>query len=152
MNLEAVLSKLLHVLAGAILALLLSANVAAHTALQESTPGDSATIKTPPAHLDLVFNGPVRLIKLELMGVGHEMPTKFEPKTDAMATYRIETPGMHPGQFTVNWAVIGADGHIVTNSFSFVVDPTAEEHEGHGANHGHEDHDNHSDPTEQASH
>ena len=75
MKLEAVLSKLLHVLAGAILALLLSANVAAHTALQESTPGDSATIKTPPAHLDLVFNGPVRLIKLELMGVGHELPT-----------------------------------------------------------------------------
>ena len=89
MKLDTVLSKFSRVLAGAILALLLSANVAAHTALQDSTPGDSATIKTPPAHLDLVFNGPVRLVKLELMGVGHEMPTKFEPKTDAMATYRI---------------------------------------------------------------
>ena len=150
MKLDTVLSKFSRVLAGAILALLLSANVAAHTALQDSTPGDSATIKTPPAHLDLVFNGPVRLVKLELMGVGHEMPTKFEPKTDAMATYRIETPGMHPGQFTVNWAVIGADGHIVSNSFNFVVDPAAEEHGGHGANH--DDHDNHSDHTEHASH
>jgi methionine-rich copper-binding protein CopC len=112
----------------------------AHTALTESTPGDAATIITPPAHLDLVFNGPVKLIKVELMGVGHEMPTKFEVQADAMATYRIETPGMHPGQFTVNWAAIGDDGHTVTNSFSFLVDPNAVEEHGHGdsdAGHSH---------------
>ena len=61
------------------------------------------------------------------MGVGHEMPTNFEAQTDAIATYRVETPGMHPGQFIVNWAAIGADGHTVTNSFSFSVDPDAAE-------------------------
>lgn len=112
-----------------LLALLLatSLSVHAHTALKESTPGDETTVKAPPAHLDLVFNGPVRLIRLELMGVGHEMPTNFEAKSEAVATYRIETPGMHPGEFTVNWAAIGADGHTVTNSFSFVVDPNAAE-------------------------
>ncbi|MCH2578270.1 MAG: copper resistance protein CopC, partial [Pseudomonadales bacterium] len=59
---------------------------------------------------------------------------------------------MHPGQFTVNWAVIGADGHTVANSFSFVVDPAAEEHTGHGADHGHEDHDDHSGNTEHSDH
>ena len=42
-----------------------------------------------------------------------------------MASFRLETPGMHPGAFTVNWAVIGADGHTVTNSYSFTVDPNA---------------------------
>ena len=99
--------------------------VQAHTALKESTPGDGVTISTIPSNLDLVFNAEVRLIKLELMGVGHEMATNFEPSSEVASIYKIQTPGMHPGEFTVNWAAIGSDGHTVTNSFSFVVDPTA---------------------------
>ena len=99
--------------------------VQAHTALKESTPGDGVTLSTIPSNLDLVFNADVRLIKLELMGVGHEMATNFEPSSEVASIYKIQTPGMHPGEFTVNWAAIGSDGHTVTNSFSFVVDPTA---------------------------
>jgi methionine-rich copper-binding protein CopC len=120
------------------LAVLLQFSAFAHTGLKESSPGDGATVKTPPAHLNLVFTAPVRLIKLELMGVGHEMPTKFEPGSEAMAAYSIETSGMHPGEFTVNWAVIGDDGHTVTNSYSFVVDPDAPEH--HAGAHAEEHH------------
>ena len=105
------------------LALLMPAMVQAHTALKASTPGNGVTLETIPTDLDLVFNAEVRLIKLELMGVGHEMSTNFEPSSEVASTYKIQTPGMHPGEFTVNWAAIGADGHTVTNSFSFVVDP-----------------------------
>ena len=32
---------------------------------------------------------------------------------------------MQTGQFTVEWAAIGADGHTITNTFSFTVDPNA---------------------------
>ena len=95
----------------------------AHTALKASTPGNGVTVAKIPSDLGLVFNAEVRLIKLELMGVGHEMATNFEPSSEVASTYKIETPGMHPGEFTVNWAAIGSDGHTVTNSFSFVVDP-----------------------------
>ena len=31
------------------------------------------------------------------MGVGHEMPTNFEPSSEVASTYKIQTPGMHPG-------------------------------------------------------
>ncbi len=96
-----------------------------HTALKESTPGDGVTITAAPGHIDLVFNGPVRLVKLDLKAPDHEMPTTFAVQADAIATYRVETPNMHPGQFTVEWAAIGADGHTVTNTFSFTVDPNA---------------------------
>ena len=122
----------------------------AHTALKESTPAADATVKAIPGHLELVFNGPVRLIKLELMGADRQLPTGFKPKAEATANYRIETPEMRPGEFTVNWAAIGADGHTITNSFSFVVDPNAtvdhaghdyhENHEGHEGHEGHVDH------------
>ena len=105
------------------LVLLIPAMGQAHTALKASTPKNGVTVATIPSDLDLIFNAEVRLIKLELMGVGHEMPTNFEPSSEVASTYKIQTPGMHPGEFTVNWAAIGADGHTVTNSFSFVVDP-----------------------------
>ena len=107
------------------IAFTLPALVSAHTALKESSPEDGVTIASIPTDLDLVFNADVRLIKLELLGVGHEMSTNFQPSNTAVSTYTVETPGMHPGEFTVNWAAIGADGHTVTNSFSFVIDTDA---------------------------
>ena len=106
----------------AVFAFLFSVSAFAHTALKESTPADGATIKEAPAHISLVFNRPVKLIKLKLMGVGHEMATGFESTGEAQALFTIETPGMHPGAFTVNWAVIGEDGHTVTGSYTFTVD------------------------------
>lgn len=116
---------------------LLSLSAHAHTALEKATPADGAVVTAAPGHINLVFNGPVKLVKLELMGVGHEMPTKFEPNAEPMAAFMIETPGLHPGAFTVNWAVIGADGHTVTNSYGFTVDPDAAAPAGGAAGAGH---------------
>jgi methionine-rich copper-binding protein CopC len=42
-----------------------------------------------------------------------------------MTRFSVATPSLTAGSYTVNWAVIGADGHTVTNSFSFSVDPAA---------------------------
>lgn len=97
----------------------------AHTGLRETTPENGAVIKSAPTEINLTFSADVKLIKLELMGVGHEMPTSFEPSSTAQASFTFATPGMHPGKFTVNWAAIGADGHTLTDSFEFEVDPTS---------------------------
>ena len=105
-------------------AVLMLSTASAHTGLAETTPADGAKIKDAPSEIHLVFSGDVKLIKLELMGVGHEMPTSFEPNSEAVAEFVVATPGMHPGKFTVNWAAIGADGHALTDSFSFEVDPS----------------------------
>jgi methionine-rich copper-binding protein CopC len=122
----------------ALFTLMISATAFAHTALTEATPGDGAMIKQGPAHINLTFNGPVKLVKLELMGVGHEMPTNFESNSEAQNAFMIETPGMHPGAFTVNWAVIGEDGHTVADSYSFTVDPSiTEEQTGESAGNSH---------------
>jgi methionine-rich copper-binding protein CopC len=122
----------------ALFTLMISATAFAHTALTEATPGDGAMIKQGPAHINLTFNGPVKLVKLELMGVGHEMPTNFESNSEAQNAFMIETPGMHPGAFTVNWAVIGEDGHTVADSYSFTVDPSiTEEQTGESSGNSH---------------
>lgn len=118
--------------------LVISATAFAHTALTEAMPSEGAMLKQGPAHINLTFNGPVKLVKLELMGVGHEMPTNFESNSEAKNAFIIETPGMHPGVFNVNWAVIGEDGHTVADSYSFTVDPSfTEEYTGESAGNSH---------------
>lgn len=118
--------------------LVIPATAFAHTALTEAMPGDGAMVKQGPAHINLTFNGLVKLVKLELMGVGHEMPTNFESNSEAKNAFIIETPGMHPGVFNVNWAVIGEDGHTVADSYSFTVDPSfTEEYTGESAGNSH---------------
>lgn len=97
----------------------------AHTALKQSTPGADAVVAVAPAKIDLVFTEPVRLVRLQVMASDHEMPTSFAPNTEAKAEFSFETPGMHPGTFTVNWAIVGADGHAINNSYRFTVDPAA---------------------------
>lgn len=105
-------------------ACLLLANIAsAHTGLKESTPAADSVVKATPSELNLVFNGPVRLVKVELLMGDKSVPTGFEPASEAIASYVIETPVLSPGSFTVNWAAIGADGHTVSNSFGFKFDP-----------------------------
>ena len=115
-----------------VLRLLLTACVAlgaqlafAHTALKQATPAADAVVAVAPAKIELVFTESVKLVKLQIMASDHEMPSNFAPNATAQAAFAFETPGMHPGTFTVNWSVIGADGHPVNNSYKFTVDPTA---------------------------
>lgn len=106
--------------------LLLSAAAAhAHTGLKSSTPADGATIKVAPSELVLVFNGPVRLLRLELRRGERVVPIGFRPSGEALASHAVAAPAAGAGRFTVSWAAMGADGHTLTGSFAFAVDPAA---------------------------
>lgn len=105
-----------------VFAFLFSTSAFAHTALKESTPADGATVEEIPTSISLMFNRPVKLIKLKLMGDGHEMPADFENTGEVKKHFTLETPGMHSGAFTVSWAAISGDGHTVTGSYTFTVD------------------------------
>ncbi|MEX2468310.1 MAG: copper resistance CopC family protein [Pseudohongiellaceae bacterium] len=97
----------------------------AHTGLKESTPAADATVNAAPETIELVFTASVRLVRLQVKKDGQELVTDFRPGSAAAASYSIKAEGMQAGKYTVDWAVIGADGHTVANAFSFVVDPTA---------------------------
>ena len=99
--------------------------VLAHTGLKQATPAADAIVAVPPATIELVFTEAVKLVRLQIMAPDHEMPSSFEPNATAQAAFSFETPGMHAGTFTINWAIIGADGHPISNSYRFTVDPAA---------------------------
>lgn len=107
---------------GALLALLpLLSN--AHPTLTESTPAADTTVHAVPEAIRLVFKGPVRLARVEVLRNDQTLATDFRPASEAIATYRIKPQGMGSGDFTVTWTAVGADGHTVNSSFGFVVAP-----------------------------
>ena len=124
-----------------------TANLYAHTALKASQPAAGTVVNMAPEELKLTFTEPVRLVKVEILHMGeHALETGFKPTTEAKAEFAVAMPLLSPAGYTVNWSAIGDDGHTVSNSFAFTVDPDApasrhDEHD-HGAAHDHgADHD-----------
>lgn len=111
--------------------ILLPALAFAHTGLKTSSPADGAMLHAAPATIDLQFTAAVRLIRVEVSSNGKSLDTGFKPATESVASYTIATPGLVDGSYTVDWAAIGADGHTVTNSFSFTVDSSVAASDSH---------------------
>jgi len=113
-------------------------SAAAHTDLRSSNPGDGSVVNKAPEQMQLTFTAAVSLIKFNLTdSSGKEIEVDFEPSTEAKSEYLMAMPLMQTGAYKVDWAVIGEDGHPVSNSISFTIDPSATESHGHGAGGGH---------------
>jgi len=97
----------------------------AHTGLKESTPAADATVGAAPEAIELVFTGPVRLVRLTVKVDGQALVTDFRPSSEAVAGYSFRPQGMQAGSYTVEWAALGGDGHTVSGSFGFKIDPAA---------------------------
>ena len=102
----------------------------AHTELRESTPADSARLGAVPPEIRLRFSGPVELTftTIELIGPdGRPIPLDQprHPGDSAAIVVARVGPLAAPGTYTVRWRTAAADGHPLTGSFIFVVEPGA---------------------------
>lgn len=95
--------------------------VLAHSLLQASSPMDGEALESPQV-LTLEFNEPVRLLRVRLVGSdGDPVPFGFEPGQQPAATAEYDLPSLEPGEYRVEWTLIGQDGHTVSEQFSFSV-------------------------------
>ena len=94
-----------------------------HSELVESIPVADSTVSNPESVV-LRFNQNVRLIKFLVTSEnGDKLETSFkEPHQGVWPEYNIPVPNMVIGKFTVDWGVIGQDGHPLTDSFTFKVE------------------------------
>ena len=92
----------------------------AHTGLKESIPAANSRVQAAPSQIELIFTGPVRLIKLNVVG-DTEPQINFIPASEPESVYRIPAAGLANGEYELTWAAIGADGHTMADSFRFVV-------------------------------
>ncbi len=103
-------------------ALAASTAVYAHTPLQSSSPAPGASVGGISA-IALKFNGPVRLVRLRILRGDEEIPLGFTPNPVPAASYEIAAPNIPAGEIAVEWAAISGDGHTITDTFSFTLDP-----------------------------
>ncbi|MDP2285820.1 MAG: copper resistance protein CopC [Pseudohongiella sp.] len=100
---------------------MLSGPALAHSVLSASSPGDKSVVSAPEK-LELTFNEAVRVLRLTLVhGASHEIDIGFTPSTEAAQMLSYELPMLMMGAHTVNWTVIGSDGHPVNGTFGFTV-------------------------------
>ncbi len=92
-----------------------------HTELVESTPAADSII-SQPERIILRFSQDVLLIKLIVTSeTGKELYHLSQRVTQTRPEYNVRVPNMVRGIFTVDWGIIGEDGHPLTDSFTFKV-------------------------------
>lgn len=126
---RAATASLTAALAGVItlLAALFAQPAMAHSELLESTPADGSTVSEAPRQVQLVFGEDVvqqggAIVVEASDGARVDQAKTFA--TDAnVATVQLvnDTP---PGQYTVNFRVVSADGHIVSDTFDYRLKST----------------------------
>jgi copper resistance protein C len=115
-----------------------SAPLLAHTHLEAATPADGAVLKTAPASVELSFGEDVQLLKLDVAGAsGEAVEIDFKPSAISSKAFVVPLPSLKPSVYTVDWTVLGADGHRLEGHFGFTVDPAAAESAGHAEHHDH---------------
>jgi len=96
----------------------LSFSTFAHTTLKTSTPKDNAMLMSSPPELSLVFTKPVRLARVTLQSKsGETIPFEFKPSTELASAFSYELPGLPVDTYTVNWMLLGQDGHKMEGDF-----------------------------------
>lgn len=112
----------------AVLALLPASAVSAHDYLVSSDPAADATVTSELSAVTLTFNEAVLdfadSTRLQITGpdgrtdhVETACPTVADTVVSAPVTLR------EPGKYTVTWRIVSADGHAVSDAFSFRYAP-----------------------------
>ena len=110
----------------------LSMTASAHNVLKSSTPADGSTLDRSPSELALDFNGQVRLVKLSLKRSDESIDVGFKPDLTAATSFIVPMPELASGAYSLEFSVIGEDGHTVAGHFNFGIGmPAAHMESGH---------------------
>lgn len=108
-----------------LVALIASASPAsAHARLEGSSPQDGSTLAAVPPEITLKFNEPIEagLNEVSVMSGGTDV-AEGEPQVEGNNVYQPIDFTMKPGEYTVTYKVVSADGHPVSGSFDFTYAP-----------------------------
>lgn len=111
---------------GTALLLLLPRVAAAHLGLSSSTPANGAQLAAAPRDFRLTFTEAVErtVARVRLVGPnGAEIRISAlrQPSDSAQVMLADILGPLEPGAYTIEWQVIGADGHPVRGTVAFVI-------------------------------
>lgn len=100
---------------------LFSSSVSAHTGLESSSPADGETITEPIQDISLTFETVIENgSSFTLSSEAEEVPVENVTITDNVLSGAIEEP-LQNGTYTVDWRIIGEDGHLIEGTYGFTV-------------------------------
>lgn len=104
----------------------------AHVELYDAKPAANSMLENAPEELLLSFSGDVRMVKLTLTDAkGKAVNFGFKPVMDATDEMRWTLPDLAAGKYTVQWKVMGEDGHTFEDSYGFHVHGSHAQHGSH---------------------
>ncbi|MEP7312904.1 MAG: copper resistance protein CopC [Pseudomonadota bacterium] len=95
----------------------------AHTHLQSSLPADKSKVAAPQA-IELHFSEAARVTSLTLQQ-GTAAAKRLTVPAKEAKDVSVPVSGLTAGDYKVTWRVAGEDGHVMSGSFGFTVDPAA---------------------------
>jgi methionine-rich copper-binding protein CopC len=100
--------------------LVLAATAHAHAHLIAAVPAEGSAGRAPE-HIVLSFSEAARITAMTLQREGEE-PHKLTPLPAEMAArITVPLPELLPGKYTLNFRVVGDDGHVVPGTLHFTV-------------------------------
>ncbi|RWZ50176.1 copper resistance protein CopC [Halobacillus fulvus] len=100
----------------------------AHTSMVEGTPGDGETMNETVSDVTITFNTTVE--EGSTLSIEDSSGTITEPESVEVSGEQLKASFASPlsnGNYTVNWEIIGADGHLIENQYSFTIEGVVEE-------------------------
>ncbi|MGB6207249.1 copper resistance CopC family protein [Mycobacterium sp.] len=93
----------------------------AHAARVSTDPADKAVVSTGPPHVSAVFNEQLQttFAAMTVVGPDGNLWASGQPKVQGAVVSVGVRPLGPTGNYTVNYRVTSADGHVVTGSWSF---------------------------------
>ncbi|WP_281975095.1 copper resistance CopC family protein [Halobacillus litoralis] len=94
----------------------------AHTSLEEATPEEGEKLENPIKLINISFSTKIEngsTLYLENKE-GKTITPSSVKITDNKLTANFSNP-LPPDTYTVNWKILGADGHVIENKYSFTI-------------------------------
>lgn len=102
--------------------LFLSASAFAHVGLGSSMPANGAMLSQAPTTLEMTFTAPVRLVKLTMQDEKQQsVPLTLPSSATSQAAFSFALPALNAANYTVNWMIMGDDGHKMKGNMSFML-------------------------------
>ena len=115
-----------------VLSVTMAPTASAHADLQVSTPEDGESLQIAPEEIRLTFSEELfeELVEISILDADGDLYSTIEveqtppPGTDVIFPWPTQAP---PGEYSIAYRVVSADGHPVTGTISFSYAATAPE-------------------------
>ena len=115
-----------------LLSVLMAPTGSAHADLQVSTPEDGESLEVAPEEIRLTFSEELfeELVEISILDAAGDLYSTIKveqtppPGTDVIFPWPPQAP---PGEYSIAYRVVSADGHPVTGTVSFSYAATAPE-------------------------